>query len=370
MTVVRRGLATAVLCLLALATGSARAERSAPQGELRRGGRRAEPEAAARTTRWLAGRARQTHAHRRGPGARRGEHRVRDSRLADPLALPPRRERDGRRRTPLAARPARVAAGRRAHLPERALPLAARPQLPADRRADALGRRARERRPGDEDRDHRRGNRPDAPVLRACGLHDAGGLSEGPDRLHDGEGDRRARLPAGAAAMEARREALRPRALVARHARRGDRGRQREHPRGRHAHLRRRAARVPRQLQGADDPDRRGRRARRQLAGARRRDRGRSRRRHGRDQHVARRAGDRAVAATSSCARSRRRPRRASSRSSRPATTTRTSAAARSAPPAPAPAAITVGAVTTSRSGPTTSSPRSPRAARRRSRCS
>ena len=61
------------------------------------------------------------------------------------------------------------------------------------------------------------------------------------------------------------------------------------------AHLRRRAARVPRQLQGADDPDRRRRRPRRQLAGDRRGDRGGRRGRHGRDQPLARRAGDRAV---------------------------------------------------------------------------
>ena len=60
--------------------------------------------------------------------------------------------------------------------------------------------------------------------------------------------------------------------------------------------LRRRAAGVHRQLQGADDPDRRGRRPRRQRARDRRGDRGRCRRRDGRDQPVARGAGDRAVA--------------------------------------------------------------------------
>ena len=60
--------------------------------------------------------------------------------------------------------------------------------------------------------------------------------------------------------------------------------------------VRGRAARVHRQLQGADRPDRRGRRARRQLARDRGRDRGRGRRRDGRDQPLDRRARDRAVA--------------------------------------------------------------------------
>ena len=63
--------------------------------------------------------------------------------------------------------------------------------------------------------------------------------------------------------------------------------------RGRHADLRRRAERVPRQLQGAHDPDARLR-PRRQQRRDRRRDRGGGRRRHGRDQPLARRAGGRA----------------------------------------------------------------------------
>ena len=58
------------------------------------------------------------------------------------------------------------------------------------------GRRPADGGHGHEDRDHRRRRRPASPVLRPGGLHDAARLPEGPDRLHDGEGDRRARLPA------------------------------------------------------------------------------------------------------------------------------------------------------------------------------
>ena len=47
----------------------------------------------------------------------------------------------------------------------------ARPHAAADRRAHALGPDARDRGPRDEDRDHRRRHRPDAPVLRPDRLH-------------------------------------------------------------------------------------------------------------------------------------------------------------------------------------------------------
>ena len=225
----------------------------------------------------------------------RGHDRSTASRRADPLALQARRERDGRRRASLATRPPHRSAGCRQDLSERSLPAAARPQRSADRRPHALGIRTRERRPGDEDRDHRRGNRPAAPVFLAGRVHDARRIPEGPDRLHDGQGHRRARVPARPPDLEERVEAVRPRAVVARHTRRGHRRRKQQHARRRNTHLRRRAARVPRQLQGADDSHRRRRGPGRQLARARGCDRSGRRRRHGRDQHVARRARDRAI---------------------------------------------------------------------------
>ncbi len=171
--------------------GAGRATRSSWRA--RRGDRRAEPEAA-RDDQVARGPRPADTDDGRCPGERRARHRVDDPELSDPLALPPRRERHGRRRPPFSARAARRAAGRRARLPERALPASARSQLAADRRAGTVGRRARERRSGDEDRDHRRGDRPDASLLQPRGLHDACRLSEGAGCLHDREGDRRARL--------------------------------------------------------------------------------------------------------------------------------------------------------------------------------
>ena len=88
---------------------------------------------------------------------------------------------------------------------------------------------------------------------------------------------------------------VRPGAVRARDPRRRDRRRQllaRRDPRPRPA-LRGRPARVSRQLQGADRPDRELR-PERQRARDRRRDRGGRPRRHGRDQPLARRGGDRA----------------------------------------------------------------------------
>ena len=219
MTAVRRGLTICLLALVALATGSARAERPAAKGELvevvvslsqkplgddelARGTPAADPHARKRADKPRA-------AHRdRGPGR------------TDPLALPPGRERDGRRPPPLPARPAHLAPGRRERLLERPLPAAARSQPAADRCSRPLGPRAHERRPGDEDRDHRRGDRPDAPVLLAGRVHDARRVSQGPDGLHDGEGDRRARVPAREPGLEERVEAVRPRAVLTRDARR------------------------------------------------------------------------------------------------------------------------------------------------------
>ena len=96
-----------------------------------------------------------------------------------------------------------------------------------------------------------------------------------------------------------------------------DRRRRPQHA-GRHpAPLGRRAERVPRQLQGADDPDARLR-PRRQLGRDRRRDRGGRRRRDERDQPLARRARGRADARLRRRTRSTAPPRPASCRSSPP----------------------------------------------------
>ena len=195
MTTVRRGLSICALSLLALATGSARAEPQTAQKELVEVVVSLSQKPLA-TTSWRAGRQLQTRTLANAQASLAAAHRDRGPGRADPLALPAGRQRDGRRRPALAARPTDVAPRSRDRLPERQLPPAARPQPAADRRAGALGPRPHERRPGDQDRDHRRGDRPDAPVLLAGRLHDAGGLPEGPDRVHDGEGDRRARLPA------------------------------------------------------------------------------------------------------------------------------------------------------------------------------
>ena len=173
-----------------------------------------------------------------------------------------------------------------------AVPPEPRPERAADRRARALGPGARNGRRRREDRDHRHGRRPDPSVLCPSRIHDAAGLPEGAARVHDGQGDRRARIPTA----PSRR-------------RRGDSGRRRRtwNPRSRHrrwkcGHQRRRpnpvrgrAARIPRQLQG---PDRSasGRRSRRQLARDRGGDRGRGRRRDERDQPLDRRARDPTVA--------------------------------------------------------------------------
>ena len=67
-----------------------------------------------------------------------------DSRLERALALRRRARRDGRRRAALAARAAQLDPGRHG-LAERDLPLAARPEREADRRADGLGTDVRDR---------------------------------------------------------------------------------------------------------------------------------------------------------------------------------------------------------------------------------
>ena len=105
------------------------------------------------------------------------------------------------------------------------------------------------------------GARPDAHLLRPDGLLVPRRLPEGEHRVHDAEGDRRARVRARDACVEVREHAVRPAELRPRDERRGHRRRRPRHDRdrrrGQGQGLRHRAERVPRQLQGAHRPDRR-----------------------------------------------------------------------------------------------------------------
>ena len=220
-----------------------------------------------------AGRAR-LHAHARGRAAHaRGADRPRAARRDRPLALPGRARRARRRRPEGTGGAARARARRRPRLPVRPLPRARELEPGDDRRAAALGRQPRDRRPGREDRDRRRRRRRAAPLPRPRGPDDAGRLPARAAGVHEREGDRRALVRAAEPELEVRRAALRPPVLRARHARRGDRGRRPRHhrrprPRARHRQgpLGRRADGVPRQLPRAHDPDRVRRRAQRQHA--------------------------------------------------------------------------------------------------------
>ena len=241
----------------------------------------------------------------RAPGGRRGDRARaagvpaaswrRDSRRRDRLALPARRERLLALAPELRASPRlRTLPGVRDVLPAGQLRAAAVVDTAADRRARPVGPDARHRGPGREDRDHRLGDRRRPSLLRPGRLRDAGRISEGPGALHDGEGDRRAGLRAEERDRRERARRVLGRRLEPRHARRRDRRRKCGHAgRRRPAGLGRRAARVPRQLQGVR---RDGLRAEpeRELACDRGRDRGRRRGRDGRDQLLGRRAGDRA----------------------------------------------------------------------------
>ena len=65
------------------------------------------------------------------------------------------------------------------------------------------------------------------PYFSPHGIHDAAGLSEGPDGVHDRQGHRRPRVRAGEHDVAQRAQAVRPRRVGARDARRGHRRRQR-----------------------------------------------------------------------------------------------------------------------------------------------
>ncbi len=231
------------------------------------------------------------------PGARTGGGHRPDPRAgagsADSLALPHRLRRARRR----AARALASAARRRARCdpraPQRRLRADRGAERPGSQGAAALGLRAHLRGERRQDRGARRRRRRRPPVLRRARLPDADRLPARPAPVHEQQGDRRALLRARQHDLEARGQGVRSRLVHPRHPCRRHRGRQLRYPHldGRHD-LRRRSARLHRQLQGAERAHRRPW-TERQLARDRRRDRGGRRGRHGRDQSVARRAGDR-----------------------------------------------------------------------------
>ncbi len=202
-----------------------------------------------------------------------------DPERADRLALPHRRGRLRARRADARRRPARRDPGHREGLAEPHLPLARR------HAHDGLARQALTQGPqvigadklwganlatagqGMKIGDHRRRHRRRARVLRPGRLH----VSRRASRRAQTKDTtpkvivQRAFAPP-VADLRVRDGAVRPVAerLVPRHARRRDRGRRPQHAGRRALPLRRRARRLPRQLQGADDPDARLR-PRRQL---------------------------------------------------------------------------------------------------------
>ena len=220
------------LCCLASACGSA-GHRAASASDASRAARSS---SRSRLLPWRAARARAA-----GPRAPRstGEQARFAAALhdaiperPDPLAVPARAQRRGRRRSEQRGRPPadapRRAGGRRRRRRTRVSKLTAADSREG-RRDLADGSHESGRR--HQDRDHRRRRRPDPPVLRPGRLHDAGRLPEGPDCVHDGQGDRRPCVRAGRDHVEVRAQALRPGPVRARNPRRGDRRRERRHRR-------------------------------------------------------------------------------------------------------------------------------------------
>ena len=99
------------------------------------------------------------------PAGAAGSDPRRDSPGPRALAFWCRAQRLRRRRPALRARKALTRGGRRG-LAEHRVPHTARQDTADHRRADRVGADSRDRRAGSEDRDRRRRNRPDAPVLR------------------------------------------------------------------------------------------------------------------------------------------------------------------------------------------------------------
>ena len=145
-------------------------------------------------------------------------------------------------------------------LAERHLPAAARPQPAADRRAADVGQPTFSTAGNgikigivDDGVDQAH------PFFNPAGYTMPPGFPKGDTAFTTAEGDRRARVLAADEHLEVREAPVRPGAVRARDPRRRDRGRQLLARRDRRprAALRRRPARVSRQLQGADRPDRR-----------------------------------------------------------------------------------------------------------------
>ena len=133
--------------------------------------------------------------------------------VADPLAVPARRERPrGRRcraREIAALAPVPGVAEVWPNVRYHSLAVAARPA--ADRRRQALGAELRDGRQRDEDRDHRRRRRRRASVLQPERLPVSARVPEGTDAVHDAEGDRAADVHAAVADVEVRGDAVRSR---------------------------------------------------------------------------------------------------------------------------------------------------------------
>ena len=158
--------------------------------------------------RGVAGEGRAQPAARRSP-RRRSAGATASSRTASPSSCRRTRCRCSRRcrgsrgrgrtpTTPSATRPARAGT-------------AAITQGPEVIGADKLwGAGARDGGQRDEDRDHRRRPRRDAQVLRPDRAVVPARLPEGPDAVHDAEGDRPADVRAGLAGLQVRQRALRP----------------------------------------------------------------------------------------------------------------------------------------------------------------
>ena len=243
-------------------------------------------------------------------GAVQGRSRGRDPRRADSVALQHRPQRGSGRAAGVADPPSPSAARSEGGRPRCRLQRRLRHCRRYPCRDAPVADRAHQQGRGDEDRDHRRRDRPDPSLLLPRRLHDASRLPEGADVVHDREGDRRPRVRASGTTWRNARKPFDP--LGSGHATHvagiaagnaGHAGRRRRHA------LRHRTAGVSRQLQGTQHPDGRGGRTGRQRPRDRRRHRGSRRRRHGRDQPFDRRARGRAVARPRR-ARARRRRRR------------------------------------------------------------
>ena len=171
-----------------------------------------------------------------------------------------------------------------------------RPGRGDDPRARRAAARPAERRRRDQDRDHRRRRRPDASVLRPVRLRDALGFPKGQAAYTTAKVIvARAFPPPGATWPHAAKPFDPEQSSHGTHVAGIAAGNANTLAGGNRVSGDR-AAGVHRQLQGADDPDRRRCRPGRERARDRRRDRGRRRRRDGRHQPLARRARDRAVA--------------------------------------------------------------------------